>query len=433
MSWIARAVEAIVIVQLSLSYPLALAQPQKTARKLSASEQAKYFENFRAALFEYVASQVSILESVEDLDRYFLKRLKEQDRKDLLVSIGPLKAMPTASRDKGNLVLEFDQEKFEISWPDARKYEFTINGTSFNYNPKQELKPQLEKFFKDAKGSKYYSWFQVLPEAEADFGATALACALAILLGVVLAEPIKATYCAGVEAVGWTFLETEMCITLQKAQEERQFGDSPTLDAVANLAGHDDKNILARWEAEPQEKSCPSNNDGRPRAYENRIRTVEAKEGEKTAISGWFSVQAKFTAAGVPTDVIITRPNTELEKVDTTSRDANYQLEVHIAFDAKRKKPVSYRVPNPNYKKGASLLSSPTVSLNQTMKLSPEQKDMVAKAKDAVKFINYLANKCIVDRLVATQQMGIDPGSPTAPKADQPANPSTDVPPKATN
>src|SRR5690606_19668342 len=122
----------------------------------------------------------------------------------------------------------------------------------------------------------------------------------------------------------------------------------------------------------------------------------------------WHNVLAKFNADGYPTDVIITDESVNPEKLNPAD---NSKLVVHIAFDPTTSKPVSYRIPNPNYNKD-SLLARPTISLTRLNELTPAQQELITNADDAIIVINWSLYRCVGDKVKREVTAGIDPGSP---------------------
>jgi hypothetical protein len=122
----------------------------------------------------------------------------------------------------------------------------------------------------------------------------------------------------------------------------------------------------------------------------------------------------KFSPEGYPTDIIITRDDTNPGSVDTTSVEGSEKLVIHITFDPTTKKPISYRVPNPDYNPAEDLLGKPTLTLMQNQKLSPEQADAIEKAKDLIRYINYRNYNCVSSEAEANKAQGVEVKSPAA-------------------
>jgi hypothetical protein len=93
-------------------------------------------------------------------------------------------------------------------------------------------------------------------------------------------------------------------------------------------------------------------------------------------------------------------------------------LVIDIKFDPTKKKPISYRLPNPDYNENRDLLGSPTITLTPALKLTPEQKDAVERAKDIVKYINYRNYNCVAKQVEKEQQAGVVTGSPAQPNRE---------------
>jgi hypothetical protein len=115
--------------------------------------------------------------------------------------------------------------------------------------------------------------------------------------------------------------------------------------------------------------------------------------------------------------LIITRENSDPATIDTSSRNAKTSLVIDIKFDPTKKKPISYRLPNPTYDENRDLLGSPTVTLTPALKLTPLQKDSVDRAKDIVKYINYRNYNCVAKQVEAEQLAGVVTRSPAQPPA----------------
>lgn len=410
-----------------LSVQLALVPLTSWSEKLQPERARKHLNKLSQALLDFSANQLSLVESGEDFDRFLMIRhLKPEDRAELLRALKPLKRFPEFHRRGEALVMEVhDGPKYELKWRDPAKLSFEINGVPWTYDSKRPLLAQMREVEKKIRASKNTAanfWdrtpiSQVLPKAEAVFDCV-IGCPVLLgmvaggVVAVVFGDVVKSVWCNYL--IDWSGLTSEQCLNLKKATEEHLLKDEPTLDAIAGQSGSQNRNVLAFYEA--HDFACPADNDGRDREYRGQIRSVELKKGTKTPVTDWFPVIARFAPDGSPKDILVTTPKGDPKKVDPNAKDAAEKLIVHIAFDPKTKKPVSYRFPDPNFNPSRDLLRHSTISISPGMKLSPEQAIAVGKARDIVRVVNYRNYNCVVDEVTKDQQAGIDPGTPTAPK-----------------
>lgn len=393
---------AFLVVQTALS-------PALAAAKLSAKQQRANREAVMQASFHYIAGTASMVTSLEQFDKYFLSTLKPADRAAVLEKTKGLTKFPAVYVKNKDLVVDGGMNKLTIAWT-GEGTKFLVNKAAWTFDSTKPLKGQIEALQKALDGNKSAFWFnQLVPEAEALAPLVGLlaGAAVGLLSGVVFNDLLLEAWC-------WTGVQTKNCIDLKRIKQGQLLENAPALDAVANQSGSDKKNILARWEF--KDYSCPADNDGKDSYYRGRIRTVDLAEGKAVPKSNWFNTAAKFNPDGVPTDVIVTTGDTDVGAIDPTNPDTAKKLEVHMTFDPSTKKPISYRVPNPNYDPGSFLNNKRYITLKPGQQMTPEQVMMVASANDAVMAINYRIYNCVVQKVAADQQAGIDPGSPAQPK-----------------
>jgi hypothetical protein len=359
------------------------------------------------ALFDYLVHQSAIVESAADFGRIMLGSMKEADRKAIVAALAGQKKFPTFQRKGDLLVADNGLKKYELKYLTIGKYDFELNGIAWSYDPKRPFLPQYEKLDKKLTTKKHAGVFNLLPEAEAAWFAPIAMMIVGAVVGSVGTDAAKESWCA------WDPISSASCADLRRLAEESLYKDAPALDAVSNQAGSDNKNILAQFESD--DWNCPTNNDGKDREYRGRLRKVEVKDGKAKPTSNWFNVVAKFNPQGFPTDLIITRENSDPATIDTSSRNAKTSLVIDIKFDPTKKKPISYRLPNPTYDENRDLLGSPTVTLTPALKLTPLQKDSVDRAKDIVKYINYRNYNCVAKQVEAEQLAGVVTRSPAQP------------------
>lgn len=400
MSFIKSIVLSAVISQLSLGTPFALAADAKAVKLKTPSRQQVVY-----SAFDFIVRQSAMVTSLKDFDRHLLYGMKKTDRKAVIKALAGQKEFPTFKRAGETLIVDNGIKKFELQWPDIMKNEFTINGVAWRYEAKKPFLPQYEALEKLVAGPKKNAFLfdQLVPTAEALFWIPVLMMLVGAAVGVIGSDLAAEGWCWGVDM---TSTQTQKCIDLKRSKEAALFQDAPALDAVSNQAGTDSSNILAKYEA--QEWKCPTNNDGKEREYRGRLRMVETKDGKTTPTSNWFNVSAKFSPEGFPTDIVITRDNAD----PAAEKTAPEKLVIHITFDPSTKRPISYRVPNPNYNAAEDLLSKPTLTLMQNQKLSPEQADSIEQAKDLIRYINYRNYHCVTEQIEENQELGIPSVSP---------------------
>lgn len=382
---------------------------------LTAQQQKAGGPKIVRAVYELIVHQTSMVTSASDFERIILKDFSDADRSAVMSYMRTAKDFPTLKIVGDKLVADDGLRRFDLKWQGFSKYEFEINGVAWTYNPKQPLMTQIESLHEKIRARKNASFpeWSWLPEAEANpilipilIG---LACAT---LGVVASDSAKEGWCT------WDPLGTADCADLRRKKDEALHKDAPSLDAVANQVGTDNKNILAQYES--KDWNCPTNNDGKDREYRGVLRKVRQVDGKTVPDSGWFNVVAKFKNDGQPTDLIITRENADPATIDTSSKAAKESLVLHVAFDPTKRKPISYRFPNPTYNEHRDLLGSPTVTVKVAQKLTPEQQDSIDRAKDIIKFINYRNYNCVAKRVMEEQLAGVEtpaPGTTTPPSA----------------
>jgi hypothetical protein len=359
MEMIKSVLMSLVISQLAFGPVLASAAQAKRDQKAA---QARFVRS----TFNFIVRQSAMVTNAKEFNRSLLFMLKPADRKAIMGKLAKEKNFPTFRRVNETLVMDNGLKKYTLTWPDATKHEYEINGVKWSYNPAKPFLPQYETLEKALAAKKSAFIFdQLIPRAEALFWVPVLMMLVGAVVGVVASDLAAEGWCWGVEH--WDAV-TQKCIDLQRSKESALFQDAPQLDAVSNQAGSDNSNVLAKFEA--QDFQCPTNNDGKEREYRGRIRTVETKDGQTSPTSNWFNVSGKFSPEGYPTDIIITRDDTNPGSVDTTSVEGSEKLVIHITFDPTTKKPISYRVPNPDYNPAEDLLGKPTLTLMQNQKLS---------------------------------------------------------------
>lgn len=408
-----------------LSYLLALntflMSSNAWPRTLTSAEKSEKLHQMSLAIFDLVAAQFMMVTSPEDYDQLqMLRYLPPRDRSEILRGIRHLKQFPTVYRRGDALVLEQGNGvRFEAEWLDLNKGQLLINGVAWTYKSSVPFLLQMERLTQKLKLKKTATndaLEYLFPKAHAD--ACIISCPVLIgmfiggILTVTFSDVVKAGWCNYiVEPVS---LPSEQCANLKKSAEEGIFKNEPAFDAIVNLSGSGNKNVLAFFEA--IDEVCPARNDGKAREYRGKIRSVELKDGKPLPLTDWFNVVVKINPDGNPTDLIVTAEGTDPKTLNTISREAREKLIVHIVFDPKIRKPVSYRIPDPNFRSNRDLLSEPTISLTPIMKLTPEQAQAVAKARDIVRVINYRNYNCVVKKVAEDQSVGIDPGSPKEPK-----------------
>ncbi len=364
-------------------------------------------------MFDYVVSQSAIVENIRDFEKVMLKDFRSVDRKSIVQELAKQKYFPTFKRVGDSLIVDDGLRKVELRYLELGKFDFEVNGVKWTYDPAMPLIPQFEKLQNGLKEKKTAAWFQFVPEAEAivmaiPVGAIAL-MAVSGVIGAVTSDVTKEAWCK------WDPLYSASCAELRKQADEAMYKDAPALDAVSNQVGAANSNILANYQ--PEDWTCPTNSDGKDREYRGRIRKVETKDGKTTPISNWFNVIAKFNPQGLPTDMIVSTDNADPAKVDIAPKKTSGNLIIHIVFEPTKKKPLGYRLPNPNYNPDRDLLGSPIMTLQPSMKLTAEQKLHVSKAQELITTINSQIYRCVGEKVQANQIAGI----PT----DQPASLST--------
>lgn len=410
------------LLSYGLSFQLAFFSIPSLAKEQALSKEERRLRSQKMvhAQFDFVVHQSAIVQTLQDFEKYLLFGFKAADRRAILRALKDQKDFPTFQRVGDALIADNGLKRYELKWTGGVN-QFELNGAKWSYEPTKPFMPQYEDLQNRLK-EKIGAGFRLprfLPEAEA----LAWLAPVALMVvsgaaGVVVADSANELWCA------WDPWSSATCSEIRKKQEENIFRDAPLLDAVSNQAGTDNKNILAAYES--NDFNCPTNNDGKDREYRGRLRRVETKDGSTKPISDWFNVVAKFNPQGLPTDLIITRGNSDPSTLDTASKGAQQNLVIHIAFDPTKKKPISYRMPNLNYNASRDLLGSPTVTLSPVLRLTPEQKESVEKAKDIVKYINYRNYNCVAKQVEAEQLAGVPTASPTQPGSGSP-------PPNATS
>lgn len=369
-------------------------------------------------MLDFIVFQSTLVETPADFAKYMLRGMNETDRKAVTQALASQKEFPSFQRIGDVLVVDNKMYKVEVRFLEIGKYDLEVNGIKWTYNPAEPFMPQFDKLQEKLKQKKNAAWFQLVPEAEAVVWLAPLVpfalMAAGAIIGTLTSDVTKEGWCK------WDPLVSASCAELRKQAEDALFKDAPALDAVSNQAGSDNRNILADYESD--DWNCPTNNDGKDREYRGRIRKVETKDGKTTPISNWFNVVAKFTPQGLPTDLIITTDNADPATVDTSPKKSSGSLIIHIAFDPSKKKPISYRMPNPTYNGGRDLLGSPVVTLTPTQKLTPEQSSHVANAKGIVQLINFRNYNCVAKKIEKDQLAGISPTTPADAIKSTPAS-----------
>jgi len=399
-------VHGVLVLQFVLSPAFVLARTPTAAEKQQLSDQ------IIKSVFDFAVDLSSLVETPRDFERYLLFGHKESDRRAIMRVLQHQKHFPTLQRMGTTLVLDSGVSRYDLKWLAVGTKEFEINGVKWVYDSEKPFMPQYETLARDIKKKKTagIQWPQILPEAEAAFFIPALLMVGSIATGVIASDLINEAYCWSLDRVN---TPTQKCAEMKKKAEEAMFDDAPSLDAVSNQVGSDNTNVVARYESD--EWKCPTNNDGKEREYRGRLRSVETKEGKTNPVSDWFNVVAKFNPKGFPTDLIISRSDSDPNTLDTTSKSGTEKLVIHIAFDPTKKKPISYRLPNPRYNPSRDLLGKPTINLMPTMKLEPGQKEAIERAKDIVRYINYRNYNCVAKQIEQNQLAGISTASPAEP------------------
>lgn len=404
-------------VQLAFSSVAALGVEAKNTKPKLDQKQA--LDRISKAHLDFIASQFSLVRNVEDFDRLLMIRtLKSGDRAAVLTRLKDIKDWPYLRRLNDSLVVALKGKKIaQIKPLDFPNLVFEINGRKLVYDSTQPLMPQIDRIL-DSKGESKSTaqilFNQLVPSANAVAPAVLNPIVTGIIgamIATMLNDLIKMGWCATV--VEKLKLPSEQCTNLIKAADEVYSKSEPALDAIVNLTGSENKNVVARFEV--LDKVCPAKNDGKDREYRGNMRIVELKGGKKDILSNWFNVVAKFTPDGNPTEMIVTTEGTDPLKMDLSSREAKNKLIVHISFDPKTRRPLIYRMPNPAYTDDGDPLKASTIAISPNMRLTPEQVHAVDKSRDIVKVVNYRNYNCVVEDATEHQQAGIDPGSPAAP------------------
>lgn len=414
--------------RVALAFNLVLTPSLATARQLKTppspeKRMAEKMDRLRVATFEYLANQMTMVNGADDFEKWMLSNLKKPDRQDAVHAFKQLKKIERVRRVMDTLVFQADGKAIKVTWPDLRKPNFVMNGVAFDYDASRALKPQIEDWANRASKSSKSAWFSfVLPEAEAVAFAPFLYWAGTVIGAVVVGAATGETFKNGrCWLTKGTSYDGDDCINLRKARLEAQQSGMPTFDAVKNMSGSDNSNVLSKFEGPQWDMQCPSNNDGKDRFLQTRVRTVHVEGGVKTPTSDWIYVWVKLSPKGDPQDMILSTSPEPIKVESVNTKAAAKRLIAHIAFDPTTNRPVSFRVPNPEAARSnnpASILNSPTLNLNLGMDLKPEQKDVILNAVDIVKWAIFRTYNCVTQKVVAEQQAGIESGSPAQPKTE---------------
>ncbi len=408
--------------QLALCPSLAIANTQP--KTLTDQQRKEKFSQLRAAAFDYIANQFMMTTTAEHYEKWLTNNLSPSDREEAVGAFKTIKKIQVVKRSKETLIFEADGKILQVTWPDPAKPNFKFNGAQLNYDFKKPFKVQFEDLATKLSHKKNAFLQHLLPEAEAVAFLPILYGLAAVLGGALLnsfaGDAAKHARCYLTKG---SAVDGQDCIDMRRAQTEASQAGMPAFDSVINLTGSNNSNVLSRFEG--NDRQCPSNNDGKDRFYRGMVRTVRVENGVKTPSSDYVFTIVKFTAAGVPTDMIITKDFGDMNPADSGSQTNAKRLIAHIAFDPTTRRPVSYRIPNPvtPSDSAAGILHSPTLNLNLNMNLTPEQKDMISNTADIVRFSIYRVYNCVAQDTVAEQQAGIESGSPGAPKAPVPPTP----------
>ncbi len=410
-------------LQLALS-PFAAFAASPKAKPLSEKQVREKLDRLRVATFDYIANQFMVTRTPEEYETWLVPNLRPDDRKEAVNAFKQIKKLERVRRSMDTLIFQADGQTLKATWPDIRKPTLVINGVTFAYNETQPLKPQVEALLeKITTKNKNALWLQLFPEADAAVqilpilywvGAAFSGALVAHLSG----EALKNGRCYLTQG---TALDGDDCINLRKARMESQQAGMPAFDAVKNMSGSDNSNVLSKFEGPKWDRQCPSNNDGKDRFLKTQVRIVKAEGGVKKPTTDWVFVWVKLSPKGDPKDMVITSTPEELMPDNVNTEAGVKRLISHIAFDPTTNRPVSFRIPNPaaqNATGPAGILRSPTLNLNLSMNLTPDQKDIIDNAADIVKWAIFRTYNCVAQEVVAEQQAGIESGSPAQPKAD---------------
>jgi hypothetical protein len=409
--------KAIGLVRVLIIFQLGFGQMPVMAKPMTEAQKSETSARVTRAAFDYIVRQSAMVTSAREFEKYFLYGLKKSDRQAVMAHLKGVKVFPTFQRVGDSLLLGDAKHSYALKRLAVGRHLYDINGVKWEYDPALPLLAQVEKLQRRLLASKSTAGLmldQLLPRAEALWFVPVILMLVGAFVGVAATDVFSEAWCWGVDQVGGT---TQKCADLKRIKMAAMYGDAPTLDAVSNQAGSDNTNVLSHYEA--REWKCPSNNDGKPREYRAALRVVETKGGATRAVSGWFNVVAKFNPQGFPTDVIISRGGSDPSTIDTKSGEGVGNLVLHIVFDPATKKPLTYRIPNPAFNPDKDLLGKPTLTLAVTQQLTPEQADVIEKAKDIIRYVNYRNYNCVAEQVESNQAAGIPSAAPEEAPADK--------------